>query len=302
MYLNSYYKGDYMKLKSMVKVVKNIKRDILQPASYGRKSSLQRGVENMKMRLKKFFIKLAIVTSLLWMSSILVDMYAEKEVERYRLKVNAQTEVQTQKVNEPEKLPDTVIDTTLESKRIEKGIPPPPTKSGEIVGSMAVPTIPLAQQIEKKNPVFERDEIIRRINGDARGKLSGMGSAFYDISKKWSLNPYLVYSISNHETGNGTSAAVRNKNNVGGLMSNSDRLLSYPTIQMSIEHMCKVLKTYYIDQGLDSVDKIQKKYCPINAANDKGTNLNRFWFAGVWGNYQRITKGPASTSPNANNN
>ena len=86
-------------------------------------------------------------------------------------------------------------------------------------------------------------------------------------------------SISAWETGRWTSSAYHNKNNVGGMMCNSG-LITYNSLDEGIEAFLINLKNNYFDVGLDTFDKIQKKYCPIGAKNDP-TGLNKNWLNGV---------------------
>ena len=86
-------------------------------------------------------------------------------------------------------------------------------------------------------------------------------------------------SISAWETGRWTSSAYHNKNNVGGMMCNSG-LIAYNSLDEGIEAFLINLKNNYFDIGLDTFDKIQKKYCPIGAKNDP-TGLNKNWLNGV---------------------
>ena len=86
-------------------------------------------------------------------------------------------------------------------------------------------------------------------------------------------------SISAWETGRWTSSAYHSKNNVGGMMCNSG-LINYSSLDEGIEAFLINLKKNYFDIGLDTFDKIQKKYCPIGAKNDP-TGLNKNWLNGV---------------------
>ena len=86
-------------------------------------------------------------------------------------------------------------------------------------------------------------------------------------------------SISAWETGRWTSSAYHNKNNVGGMMCKSG-LITYNSLDDGIDAFLINLKNNYFDMGLDTFDKIQKKYCPIGAENDP-TGLNKNWLNGV---------------------
>lgn len=127
---------------------------------------------------------------------------------------------------------------------------------------------------------------IQKINKQLDGALKGKGETFVSYGYKYNVNPYLLAAISIHETGNGTSKAIKDRNNAGGLMGNKG-LMYFKTIDSSIEYMAQLLKTDYIDQGLTDIDSIQKKYCPVGATNDP-TNLNIHWLPTVSSLYEKI--------------
>lgn len=93
-------------------------------------------------------------------------------------------------------------------------------------------------------------------------------------------------AISKHETGNYTSYAFKELNNVGGMMCNSG-LRSYDSLDDGIEAYLNNLKYNYFDIGLDTLEKIQPKYCPIGAANDP-TGLNKYWLSGTQKKYNEL--------------
>lgn len=86
-------------------------------------------------------------------------------------------------------------------------------------------------------------------------------------------------SISKWETGNYTSVAFKEKNNIGGMMCQSG-LIKYSTLEEGIEKFLINLKNNYFDIGLTTLEKIQPKYCPIGAKNDP-TGLNKHWLNGT---------------------
>ena len=100
----------------------------------------------------------------------------------------------------------------------------------------------------------------------------------------------LAISISRHETGNWKSNAFVNKHNFGGIMCNgATQIKSYETYQEGLNDFIRILKTYYFDLGLESVEEIGAKYCPVGAANDpKG--LNKYWVGSVSSFYENYLK------------
>ena len=96
----------------------------------------------------------------------------------------------------------------------------------------------------------------------------------------------IAVAISRWETGNFTSSIYQNKNNVGGLYCRG--FLSYETLDEGVEAFVSNLKRNYFDMGLDTLEKIQPKYCPIGAANDPN-GLNKNWLNGVTQIYQSLS-------------
>ena len=96
------------------------------------------------------------------------------------------------------------------------------------------------------------------------------------LTEKQSL---LVVAISTHETGYWTSKAFTENHNFGGIMT-SKGLKSYSTYEEGLDHFVSVLKNYYFDKGLTTIEQIGAKYCPVGAANDPN-GLNKYWVGGV---------------------
>ena len=91
----------------------------------------------------------------------------------------------------------------------------------------------------------------------------------------------VAIAISKHETGSYTSSLFKNNNNIGGLYNSSaKKFYTYKSLEDGISAFIKNLKKGYFDKGLDTIEKIQKKYAPLNAANDP-TGLNNHWVSGV---------------------
>jgi len=120
------------------------------------------------------------------------------------------------------------------------------------------------------------------------GVLKNTGSVFEAAGKKYGIDPALLAAIAMHETGNGTSPAAKNKNNLGGMMKrDGSGLMKFNSIEEGIDKMASNLKRLYFDQGLTTIEQIQKKYAPINAKNDP-TGLNKNWVPGVTKYYKSL--------------
>lgn len=129
-----------------------------------------------------------------------------------------------------------------------------------------------------------------KLNQKFKGALAGKGEIIVGTAQKYGLDPALLAAIMALETGWGTSSAVNNQNNPGGLMDPSSNwmcLQSFSSIEAGIDAMAKNLKTGYIDQGLTSISQIGNKYCPVGAANDpNGTNSG--WIPSVTSIYNQL--------------
>lgn len=145
-------------------------------------------------------------------------------------------------------------------------------KSIEVPTPIEVIEIEPVEEIEETNVEME-------INPkDAECDLSNIECAIFYEALNYGLNQnqaYMVMAISKQETGHWKSDAYMNYNNLGGIM-NSNGLRTYDSITEGIQDMVSILKNYYFDKGLDTLEKIQKKYCPIGASNDPN-GLNNYW-------------------------
>lgn len=110
------------------------------------------------------------------------------------------------------------------------------------------------------------------------GVLSDMGDVIIDIAEDKGIDPVLFAAIALFETGNGSSSAVVNFNNPGGLMdpsSGSQELFRYGTLEEGLDAMGSTLRNRIIGDGLTTIDKLGTVYAPIGATNDPhNTNVN----------------------------
>lgn len=118
----------------------------------------------------------------------------------------------------------------------------------------------------------------------ARAKgLSSAGNDIKDIAKKQGIDPVLFAAIAYHETGGGTSSALKTKNNPGGLMSPSTgKLMVFSSLREGLESMGRTLHNRILKDGLTTIEKLGSKYAPLGASNDPN-NLNSHWVPRVTG-------------------
>lgn len=101
------------------------------------------------------------------------------------------------------------------------------------------------------------------------------------LTKEQSL---LVVAISAHETGHWTSKVFKEKNNFGGVMCNTG-LKSYASQEEGLNGFVDLLTNNYFGKGLNTIEQIGAKYCPVGAENDPH-GLNKNWVPSVTNIYQ----------------
>lgn len=136
----------------------------------------------------------------------------------------------------------------------------------------------------QKNAELESLEKIEELSNECT--LDEVSCKIKKVAQDYDVDWRLAVAISKHETGNYTSKAFKELNNVGGMMCNSG-LREYTTLEEGIEEFVSNLKYNYIDEGLDTIEKIQPKYCPIGAKNDPN-GLNKYWVSGVTKYYNEL--------------
>lgn len=107
-----------------------------------------------------------------------------------------------------------------------------------------------------------------------------------EVAQDYGVDWRLAVAISMHETGNYTSKAFNELNNVGGNFKNGS-LMVFEDLDKGIDFFISNLKTKYIDLGLDTIEEISVKYAPIGAENDPN-NLNQYWVSGVYKYYKEL--------------
>lgn len=131
-----------------------------------------------------------------------------------------------------------------------------------------------------------QDGVAGKLNKHLGGKLAGKGESFVRSAGRNNVDVYLITAIAIHETGNGTSPAIRNKNNVGGLMGKNG-LRVYESVDSSIEYLSNLIETSYYANGRNTIQEISSMYAPIGAGNDPN-GLNRHWVGNVSDIYYKL--------------
>lgn len=86
-----------------------------------------------------------------------------------------------------------------------------------------------------------------------------------DACAEYGISHEIPMAIAKLETGHFTSKAFKEGNNVGG-MSIDEVPISYGSIEEGVDAFVKNLAENYFGEGLNTPEKMGKKYCPINEA------------------------------------
>lgn len=99
---------------------------------------------------------------------------------------------------------------------------------------------------------------------DARleNRLKGTGCYFIAAQEEYGINAEFLAAIAIHESGNGSSAAARRKNNFFGLMGKKGQL-SFDSPEECIDYAAKTLTKpngYYFGRGRYTIKRIGQRY------------------------------------------
>ncbi len=126
------------------------------------------------------------------------------------------------------------------------------------------PTLVVAKAETTEAIVFDNltmNQLVEKLNRSLKSNLSGTGNLFAKLSIENGVDPYLAAAIALHETGcsYSCSAAVKNKNNVGGMMGNGG-LIRFNSLEEGITAFIVNLKEKYYNYGLNTPELMNKKY------------------------------------------
>ena len=135
----------------------------------------------------------------------------------------------------------------------------------------------------QKNAELESLEKIEELSNECT--LDEVSCKIKKVAQDYGIDWRLAVAISKHETGKYTSIAFNELNNVGGNFRNGS-LMVFEDLDKGIDFFISNLKNNYIDMGLDTIELIQPKYCPIGI-NDNGDN--KYWVGGVTKYYNELS-------------
>ena len=127
-------------------------------------------------------------------------------------------------------------------------------------------------QLEQKDKEIERLKVVANLK-DIEKKIYNKALES-DLTHEQAI---LVVAISKHETGNWTSSLYKNNNNFGGIYNSKEqKFYSYESNDKGLQAFVNLLKNNYFGKGLNTIEEIGAKYCPVGASNDpKG--INQHW-------------------------
>jgi len=115
-----------------------------------------------------------------------------------------------------------------------------------------------------------------------RGALAGKTGLLVEAAKAADIDPNLFAAVIAHETGFGTSNAIKNYNNPAGIMDPKTKwtkLKKFDSLADGLTYSAKNLRRR-LDQAGGDMAKLASIYAPVGADNDP-TNLNANWAGGV---------------------
>lgn len=114
--------------------------------------------------------------------------------------------------------------------------------------------------------------------------------AIYDAAIEYGLSEEqarISIAVAQHETGDFKSVLFKNNNNPAGLWNGkAQKFYSFDTVEDGIDCYIKNVG-YYFNNGYETIEKLQKKWAPLNAKNDP-TGINNNWISGVTYYYNQL--------------
>ena len=130
-------------------------------------------------------------------------------------------------------------------------------------------------------PKGEIDRAIFDSKFNGAGAFDGKAQLFIDAATKNNIDPVILSAIAFHETGNGNSNMVRERNNPGGLYNSATgSFFVFSSLEEGLDFMARNLYKNYYAQGLVTIEQIGNKYAPLGVANDPN-NLNAHWIPNI---------------------
>lgn len=108
-------------------------------------------------------------------------------------------------------------------------------------------------------------------------ELEGIEAAIIDVEEKYGINALFTLAVARLESGNGTSRIAQKKNNLFGINAIDGNAFNmattFDTKSDSVYYFGDLIKNKYVDKGLDTIQKINKKYCTSTSWASKVTDI-----------------------------
>ena len=103
-------------------------------------------------------------------------------------------------------------------------------------------------------------------------------AATIKIAKKYGIDPLFIAGLACHESAFGESKYSYAANNVTGQLYRDKKTgkwlpIKFKNVEECFERTCQRMRDYYVAEGRTSVEKVQKKYCPV-ITNRKSKDYN----------------------------
>lgn len=112
-------------------------------------------------------------------------------------------------------------------------------------------------------------EQIEKLFGDSALAGHGLGEAVLEMEVKYGVNAFFTVAVMKLESGHGKSKLAKQKNNLFGLNAidgdGFNKGFSFKTKSDSVEKFAQLISKNYVGKGLDTIEKVAKKYCPTNS-------------------------------------
>lgn len=104
------------------------------------------------------------------------------------------------------------------------------------------------------------------------GVLEGKGKVIVEAGEKNGISPAILTSMIALESSWGKSTNAKNNNNTGGIKCRKDYECSngytkFPSVDESIRVQAELLSSYYVGQGMTSIQKMLETYAPPSDGN-----------------------------------
>ena len=107
-------------------------------------------------------------------------------------------------------------------------------------------------------------------NDKQKNPLNNKGAIFIKSARKHGVDPQVLMAIALHESGRGTSAATRERRNIGGIMTSKGKLKHFSNIDLCIDQMAETLAYHHRESKISSVHELANagKYCSKDEAKE----------------------------------